>query len=459
MSDAADPSKGTGLRKRFEQRPGEYRPKTLRNGAIFLFVIVVALYSGYTKHIPLLPSGGTDVKAVFDRAAQIRARDTLVRSHGVPVGKVKKVELNPDGPGVLVTMHIDKGQHLELRRDARAAIWWRTLLGWNMYVDIDPGSPSAPPMAGDTIPLAHTQTQQEFDELLRPLDASGRQGLRTTIRAFDEGFADRSAVGGTVRSLSPAMRAVAPGVRALRGDRPGDLPGLVRGTSRALRALSASQSDLAGLIDSAAVTLGVTAARRADVGRTLDLAPAAMADTRATMTRLRATLDTLDPVARKLTPGARELDGAARALNPALDQLVPLLADAEPTLRDLRPSLARLGAVGRSGAPLIDATTPTLDRANKDILPWLAQRDPDIGLRTYEAIGPFFSALGSMSSPFEANGHMLNFQPAPDERALHGTCLTFFTDPSAKDKVNCSALTQTLGSLLGGTPSRTRKGR
>jgi hypothetical protein len=48
---------------------------------------------------------------------------------------------------------------------------------------------------------------------------------------------------------------------------------------------------------------------------------------------------------------------------------------------------------------------------------------------------------------------MLNFQALPDERSLHTACLTFFTDPSAKNKIDCSALSSTLGSVLGGSPT------
>jgi virulence factor Mce-like protein len=451
-SKATQPPIDGGLRARFTYRPGMHRPRTLRNGAIFFFLIVLGLYSGYTKHIPFLPTGGTEVQAVFERADHVRAGETVVRSHGVTVGKVDGVEFNPAGPGVLIRMRIDPGNNLALHSDASAAIWWRTLLGWNMYIDINPGSPSAPPLQG-SIPLAHTHTQQEFDELLQPLTSTARASLQTMIGSFDQGFANPQAVGLTLHNLAPAMRGVQPAFGALLGTQSGDLVGLVRSAGVALGALSANTSDLGGLIDSADVTLGVTAARSADLGSTIDQAPATMAETRATMVRLVTTLNTLDPVARALIPGARTIAPAAHALDPALDQLNPLLRDAKPTFRRLRPALTHLGAASRAGMPLISAGTPILDRANSSILPWLGQRDTDTGLLNYEAIGPFFSVLDSLPSPYDANGHMLNFQALPDERSLHTACLTFFTDPSVQNKIDCTQLTDTLGAILGGSPT------
>ena len=67
-----------------------------------------------------------------------------MRIAGVEVGKVTKVEPLHEGcEGALVTMRIDK-HGLPLHDDATFAIRPRIFLEGNFFVDLSPGSPSAP---------------------------------------------------------------------------------------------------------------------------------------------------------------------------------------------------------------------------------------------------------------------------------------------------------------------------
>ena len=128
------------------------------------------------------------------------------------------------GEAVVVTMALAGGDGATVpRSDARASIWWRTLLGGNTFVDLDLGSPSAEPLGERTISISRTQSQIEFDQLLEPVDSDGRQGLRATIAAFDEGFENTRALKRTVAGLAPSMRQLGPAVSAARGLEEGDL--------------------------------------------------------------------------------------------------------------------------------------------------------------------------------------------------------------------------------------------
>jgi virulence factor Mce-like protein len=450
-------SKRRSLRARFDLVPGMHRARPVTTGLIALGVAAVILYCGFTVSIPFIPKGASVVSAQFDRAASVRP-GTPVRVHGVNVGEVDKVAQGPGGRGAVLTLRIKHGMGVHVRANARAAIWWRTLLARNMYVELDPGTTSAPPLGGATIPRSRTTTQTELDEVLTVLDPSGRKAVQTTLREFDRGLGDAPAVSGTVDALEPAMREVSPAMRALRGTHTGDVNRLVVGTSRAMGALAANEDALGGLIDSAAVSLGVTAARRAELGTAIASAPVSLRQTRATMRRLRTTLGVLDPLAAELRPGARRLAPATRAARPALTALDGLLASAEPTLVRLRPTLESLADMAPDVRRIVHDAKAPVDRTHDEIIPFLEQRDPSIKLRNFEAIGPTLSVVDSATSQFDRYGHIIRFQAGASEQAL-GTspCTTFLLDPTARQKIDCSLLTDTLKAVLGLAPAQRAK--
>lgn len=416
-----------------------------------LTVIAVLLYAGYTKSIPLLGGGGVEVTARVADATHVQ-KGNAVRVAGVDVGRVEDVALAGSGRGAVITMRIEDDKGVEVRDDARVAVWWRTLLGRNMYLELDPGSPSAPLLGDREIPMSHTEVQQEADQVLEPLGETQRASVQKIIASFDDAAGDPQSIGDSIMALGPATENLRRGLPALRGTRPGDLERLVREASRTLGALGRSEDDLAGLVDHGRTALGVTAARSGDLGSTLEQAPSTMDDTRVTLARLRRTLDALDPVAERLLPGARRLKRATTTARPMLARLDTVLGQAERPLRDLRPAVLRLSEAATPGKAIIDDLRPTVDRANRTLLPWLEETDRDTKLRTYAAIGPFFAAMGSASSPFDANGYMFNFQSAPDERTPATVpCTTRLTDPgeSQTAKLRCDAMGD-LAQILGG---------
>jgi virulence factor Mce-like protein len=447
-----------GLRARFDLVPGKHRARPVRIGLTALGLVAVILYCGFTASIPFLPKGSTVVRAQFERANSARP-GTPVRVHGVNVGEVERVAQGPGGRGAVLTLRIKDGIGVDVRADARAAIWWRTLLARNMYVELEPGSPSAPALGGATIPRSRTTTQTELDEVLSVLDSKGRKAVQTTLREFDRGLGDATAIGGSVDALEPAMREVSPAMRALRGSHTGDLNRLVTGTSRAMGALARDEHALGGLIDSAAVTLGVTAAQRAELGTTIAAAPASLRQTRATMQRLRGTLDVLDPLAARLRPGARRLEPATRIARPALAALDGLLARAEPTLVRLRPTLESLADMAPDVRRMVQDAKAPVDRTHDEIIPFLDRRDPSIKLRNIEAIGPTLSVVDSATGQFDKYGHLIRFQAGASEQAIGPSpCTTFLLDPTAKQKVDCSLLTDTLKAVLGLGRAKTKGG-
>jgi len=435
--------------KLFDRAPGQFRPNLVVRG-----VVVVALFGAimivlYGRGIPFLSGGGTTVKAIF-ASAPLNARPgkTLVRVRGVNVGQVTSVQPAPDGNGVLITMQLDDTHGYTLHADTSANLYWRTLLGFNYYIQLDPGSSSTPPLGDRTIPLSRTTSQVMIDQVLDAVNAPSRAGIRTMLSQFDRGFAQPAPVDRTIGKLAPAMNTIAPGLSALDGTQPGDLTTVVRGTSRLLGTLARSEYDLGHLIDSANTALAVTAARDTAIGQTLQLAPATMQQTQGTMARLRQTLDALNPLADHLVPGARELAPASVVLEPALRQLRGVLTEARPLLSELRPALGHLQTAAVQGAPLLTGLAPTLARTNNVLIPWLNQTNANTNLKNYEAIGPTFATVDSSAAMFDGYSHIQRFGAADAVSANSAGFLPCNTNVGTLT-TNCDQLGTLLNWLLG----------
>jgi virulence factor Mce-like protein len=446
-----------GFFKRFEMVPGQHRPNRVRNGAISLVVLGLFLYVMFTASIPFMPEGGKLYQAEFSRADYMRPGTTQVRVAGAKVGTVEKVERQEDGDGALVTFRITDPT-ITVKQDARATVYGRTLLGFFFEVDLVPGSENSPELAdGEAISETRTHYATDVDQALQPLDQYGRAGLRTFIAESAEAFAEHSARQ-TIDAAAPAMREIGPGVDALQGVSEGDLGRLVDRAGQAMRALGRNETQLAGLVHGGGITFQAIGSQSEALASAVADGPETMASTQVTMRRLRTTLDELDPLARELRPGARELDEAAREASDTFDELDPLLERADKTFDELDPAVRQLAAAAKTGGPLIDRLEPTVDRSNDSILPHLEEYDTDTKLNNYEAIGPFFAAVGSLGAHFSEGGaHSANFTVGVGEAIVGGgsPCKTALVDPTAEEKVSCDAFAAVLNQALGIAPSGT----
>jgi virulence factor Mce-like protein len=439
--------------KLFDRTPGQFRPHLVIRGVVVVAIFAAIMLVLYGRGIPFLGGGGKTVKAIF-ASAPLNARPgkTPVRVRGVDVGQVTAVQRAPDGQGVLVTMQLSDTRGYTLHSDAHADLYWRTLLGFNYYVQLYPGSPSATPLGNRTIPPSRTTSQVMVDQVLDAVNAPSRAGIRTMLSQFNRGFVRPVPVERTLADLSPSMSEVAPGLSSLEGTRPGDLTTLVRGTSRLMGSLARSEVDLGGLIENADTSFAVTAARDASLGSTLRQAPATMQQTQETMMRLRGTIDLLDPLAARLVPGARELAPASIALEPALGRLRGVLGEARPLLNELRPALRHLQTASEQGAPLLSGLMPSLRRANHVLIPWLDERNPNTDLKNYQAIGPTFATVSSSAAMFDGYSHIQRFGAADAVSANSAGFLPCNTDVGTL-KTNCDDVGTLLNWLLG-VPSK-----
>ena len=172
------------LQTMFTHRPGLHRARPLRDGAILLGILGLLLYAGFTKSIPFVGKGGTLVQMQVADLTHLQA-GSVVRVAGVDVGKVDAVGLADGGRGARVTLRIDDDSGVQVHKDARAGIFWRTLLGRNMYVELDPGSRTAPLLGDELIPLSRASAafKTESKRMIASIEAGSCTNLRCLLWA------------------------------------------------------------------------------------------------------------------------------------------------------------------------------------------------------------------------------------------------------------------------------------
>jgi virulence factor Mce-like protein len=162
-------------------------------GAIVLVVLVAVTYLGFTKSIPFRHH--YEIHAVFRTANNVKP-NSPVRIAGVNVGKVTGVNhISSDPQAAEVTMRIDK-KGLPIHKDATLQVRPRIFLEGNFFVDLHPGSPSAPTLGdGDTIPVNQTSAPVQIDQVLGVLQRDTRKNLQGVLKELSTGLAGQGGAG------------------------------------------------------------------------------------------------------------------------------------------------------------------------------------------------------------------------------------------------------------------------
>src|SRR5262249_55276311 len=129
--------------------------------------------------------------AVFQNAANLR-KDSPVRIAGVNVGKVESVKSvcqsgateNCESNYSEVTFTVDD-TGLPIHSDALVEIRPRIFLEGNFFLDVHPGSPSAPDLSsGQVIPITQTSTAVQLDQILTSLQPPDRANLQKLLEGY-----------------------------------------------------------------------------------------------------------------------------------------------------------------------------------------------------------------------------------------------------------------------------------
>jgi phospholipid/cholesterol/gamma-HCH transport system substrate-binding protein len=375
-----------------------------------LVVLAIGIYLGFTKEIPFRHH--YTIEAVFPSANNIRV-DSPVRVAGVNVGKVTRIAHVEDGrQAALVTMRIDK-KGLPLHRDARLKIRPRIFLEGNFFVDVSPGSPSAPALHdGDRIPINQTSAPVQLDQVLSVLQAPTRRDLQGLLRELSSGLSGEGARGynRSIPYWEPAYRDSSVVADALQGTEQHDLSRLIDRAGATAQAIDRNREQLKSLVTDFDTTAAAFAVRDSDLSAAVGELPRTL---RAGMPALAA-LNRSFPAVRGLVRAARP---AVRSSGPTLDAALPFARQArglvsKPELRglssDLRPLVPPLTQLNERSAPLYDEVSQASSCQNEVVLPWSRETIED---KTFPARGPVYQeatkplpGLAGESRSGDANG-------------------------------------------------------
>ncbi|HLM26825.1 MAG TPA: MlaD family protein [Thermoleophilaceae bacterium] len=348
---------------------------TFRAGLIALALIGLFAYFGFTKSNPF--AAPETVTAVFENATGLKPKSP-VRIAGVEMGKVKQVKGLPGGTGAAeVTMEV-KDNALPLHTDAEAKIRTRIFLEGNFFVDIRPGTPSAPILPkGEPIPMKQTYSPVQLGDVLRVLKSDVRGDLRTLLAEFSLkglGGGGAEAFNNTIDYMEPAYKSTAVVTDALLGENPTrDLQRVLRGQQRVAAALNVDPGALQGLVTNINTTAGALA--REDVSLAASIP--ALRDLLRTGYPALASLNNALPSLRRFSvdalPGVRSTPRTIDASMPFIRQTRKLFTRRElrGLTRQTRAQIPRLVSLNRRLRPLLSKARELSSCGNNVLLPWV----------------------------------------------------------------------------------------
>ncbi len=381
----------------------------------FILIVVVALRPNPFKHT-------NDIWVRFDNVQGLGSIDRNVRVAGVNVGEIGTVKRIDDD--ALVKLEIDPD--IVVHSDAIAALRPHTLFEGSDFVDLQPGSPSAPSLGDAVIPRSQTRVYISLDQATRVLRGSNRAALRELIRSGAK-ILDR----GSVKSLrhvlttSPGLvKDLGPASQALRGPHGTELAQAIRSMSITARAVAFRQADLQPLVRR---TEHTAAALELDGGAPLDAAlralPGPLRQLRDGGPDLAALVDRIDRLAVSLRPVATELAPLLRDGRPILRAATPATRDAAPLVAKLRLVLARVAGASQPVLDVVNTLEPGAKVLKNSVLPYLNKRSR-LGLPGYmQLISAFTGGTGALR-PYQSRaqnpngaGHLLRLGAYGDPEA------------------------------------------
>jgi phospholipid/cholesterol/gamma-HCH transport system substrate-binding protein len=405
------------------------RSNPLRFGIVFLVVLSIIVYFGFTKHIPF--KHGYRLKAEFASALNIRPKSP-VRIAGVNIGKVTSIKRV--GNTGLVTMEINK-DGLPIHRDATLKIRPRIFLEGNFFVDLQPGSPSAETVSsGTTIPITQTSDPVQLDQVLSALNTDTRTNLQDFLAGYGEGLtrkptpAEDAEQDPDVRGLDgaqalnksyqrgpAALRGISIVQQAITGTEPHDFSKLIAGIGRLTSGLNVHEQQLGELIGHFNTFLGAFAAQSSSLSATVVQLPGALQNAGRAFTTLNAAFPPTRAFALALAPGVEQTPATVSAALPWIEQVQASLAPGElggvaEALRSAAPTVAGLTGGQTSFQQQADQFSKCL---TKTFFPAITTKLQDgsntSGVEAYKEFWYSLTGLNSAGQNFNGNGAATRF--------------------------------------------------
>jgi phospholipid/cholesterol/gamma-HCH transport system substrate-binding protein len=415
-------------------------------GLIALALIVVLVFFGWTKEIPL--RSHYEVKAAFATSNNLRP-GSPVRIAGVEVGNVTAVE-RAGREGAVVTMRIDDAGR-PVHSDATAKIRPRIFLEGNFFVDLTAGSPSAPELEdGATLPVQQTATPVQLDEVLTALQSDAREDLKVLLREYGKGLEGAGARGFN-RSLpywEPAYRDSAIVAEAMLGETGHDLSGFVDNAGATAAALDRNRERLKSLVTDFHTTAAAFAREEGNLRAAVGELPDTLSASMPALAALNESFAPLRALATELRPGIQSSEETLDVSLPFVRELRGLVSEAElrGLAADLRPTVPDVAALVERSVPLYRQVRSAASCENEVIHPWTMDTVPDKQFpaqgKVYEEAPKPLPGLAGESRSGDANGSWFRVLAAGGKNLVTLRPGVFATTP---------------GPLIGANPPRPAK--
>ncbi|MEA2148792.1 MAG: hypothetical protein QOD69_622 [Solirubrobacteraceae bacterium] len=307
-----------------------------------LLMTLLVLAAGAATTFAVTASGADDQRytVVLDNAFGLTPGADL-RSSGVKVGKVKKLDVQRSTARALATVEIDKPAFAGFRKDVFCEVKPQSLIG-EYYLDCAPGTSAEP--APRTIPVKQTAGTIPPDLVLDILRRPARERFGLILSELGIGFTARGDdLHATIRRGVPALRETDKVLRILADNRR-TLQQLTSDADNVLVELARNRGDVARFVSTAGATTAAAADRKAALAETVRKLPGFLRE-------LRPTLADLGTAAARQTPALADLRRAAPNLTRFLKLLGPFAESARPAVRGLGDaSVTGVQAVREAGS-------------------------------------------------------------------------------------------------------------
>jgi len=423
----------------------------LRAGIVLIVIIVIGVYFGFTKHIPF--KHGFVLKAEFANAVNIQAKSP-VRIAGVNVGQVTSIRRT--GHTGLVNMEVES-RGLPIHTDATVKIRPRLFLEGNWFVELKPGSPSAPTISsGYTIPVAQTADPVQLDQVLDALNTETRANLQSFLINYGEALtrkpeapenAEQEPEVRGVNAAEAINKAYARGPRALRGSavdtqavtgtEPEDLSKLVASINKVASALNVHEQDLSELFPNYNSFFSSLAANATGLKRLVAELPSNLGGIERGLRGLDESFAPTRAFAHDILPGVKNTPQTVAAALPWIEQVKASLAPSElggvaTGLKEAIPSLARL----TSEQTTLYNQTELFNKCMTNVIfpagnAKLQDGSSTTGVENYREFWYSLVGLSSLGQNFNGNGPYVKFLVGNSGKLLRSQPAAITGAPSA----------------------------
>jgi phospholipid/cholesterol/gamma-HCH transport system substrate-binding protein len=279
---------------------------------------------------------------VFQDTHSLQVKDP-VRQFSKGIGRISDIRY--ENGAAVVTLQIELGGNYHVYRDATAYIGDTSAVG-SKFVGLNPGTPEAGPLPGDTIPVSRTKSSRDLYQVLNIFDPKTRTETQSFVRQFGGGLTGQ-ADGFTdfVHNAPDTLNGLGRMSDALASPQ-ANLPALLRVADQLSDRFRGREAQIAGLINQTGITFD---SLNPDNGKPLT----------AILHKAPATLDQLKLATDSLNSPLGETQNAMTTFEPGAKDLGDSNNDLRGTFRDSVPVFDDVPSVAKQTSPAFDDLTPT----------------------------------------------------------------------------------------------------